>query len=225
MPSGVYDHNHKQTDEERKANAKDSMKKYNQSEKGKANRKKGLKKFRASEKFKASRKKYQSSEKFKASRKKYQSSEKFKANLKKYYSSEKGKAKQKEYLSSEKGKASLKKFQASEKGHSAKRLKVLLHYSKRLSNSDIPCCRCCGQNSHHEFLDVDHIQGRYEMDSIPELVELEYSSRKSGGALFTWLIRNNYLKNLQTEYFQILCKNCNGAKGIDGKCPMENKPH
>ena len=101
------------------------------------------------------------------------------------------------------------------------RLKVLRYYSKRLSNSDIPCCRCCGENSYAEFLAVDHILGKKEMDSIPELVELGYSSTKSGGGLQRWLIENNYLKDLQTEYFQILCHNCNGAKGLYGKCPHE----
>ena len=111
---------------------------------------------------------------------------------------------------------------ASKKGLPAIRLKVLQHYSKVLSNSDIPCCRCCGENSYTEFLDVDHIAGKKQMDSIPELVKLGYSSTKSGGGLHRWLIDNNY-----PDGFQILCKNCNGAKSKskDNKCPMENKPH
>ena len=55
-----------------------------------------------------------------------------------------------------------------------RRLKILQYYSKQLSKSNIPCCRCCGENSHIEFLAIDHIAGRKEMDSEPELVELGY---------------------------------------------------
>jgi len=179
--------------------------------------------------YKAKRKAYKQSEKgkatIKATREKYAQSEHGKTKIKGYASSEKRKLYFKEYYSSGNGKVSLKKFHLSEKGHPARRLKVLQYYSKRLSNSDIPCCRCCGLNSHVKFLDLDHIQGRYEMDSIPELVELGYKSTKKGTVLHNWILNNNYLSDLQTEYFQILCKNCNGAKRDYGKCPMENKPH
>jgi len=65
------------------------------------------------------------------------------------------------------------------------------------------------------------------MDSIPELVAIGYSSDDNSARICRWHVENNYLKDLQTEYFQILCKNCNGAKSKskDNKCPMENKPH
>ena len=91
------------------------------------------------------------------------------------------------------------------------RLKVLQEYSKRHSNSNVPCCNCCGENSFIEFLDIDHITGRYEMDSEPELVALGYSSKLQSKYLNKWLIDNNF-----PEGFQILCKNCNGAKGVYG---------
>ena len=100
------------------------------------------------------------------------------------------------------------------------RLKVLQYYSKRLSKSNIPCCNCCGLNSHIEFLTVDHIEGRQEMDSEPELKKLKYMSKLSGTALVIWIIKNNFPKG-----FQILCHNCNQTKGYYGKCPLENKPH
>ena len=100
------------------------------------------------------------------------------------------------------------------------RLKVLQYYSKRLSNSSIPCCNCCGLNSHIEFLTVDHIAGRQEMDSEPELKKLKYMSKLSGTALVIWIIKNNFPKG-----FQILCHNCNQTKGYYGQCPLENKPH
>ena len=100
------------------------------------------------------------------------------------------------------------------------RLKVLQYYSKRLSKSNIPCCNCCGLNSHIEFLTVDHIAGRQEMDSEPELKKLKYMSKLSGTALVIWIIKNNFTKG-----FQILCHNCNQTKGYYGQCPLENKPH
>ena len=63
------------------------------------------------------------------------------------------------------------------------------------------------------------------MDTIPELVKIGYSSEFKSTQLIDWIIKKNYLKDLQTEYFQILCHNCNAAKGGYGKCPMKNKPH
>ena len=98
----------------------------------------------------------------------------------------------------------------------AKRLKILQEYSQRLSNSNVPCCNCCGENSYIEFLDVDHILGKKEMDSIPELVAIGYSSKLVANKLKNWLIDNDF-----PEGFQILCKNCNGAKGLYGVCPHE----
>ncbi len=100
------------------------------------------------------------------------------------------------------------------------RLKVLQYYSKHLSKSNIPCCNCCGLNSHIEFLTVDHIAGRQEMDSEPELKKLKYISKLSGTALVIWIIKNNFPKG-----FQILCHNCNQTKGYYEQCPLENKPH
>ena len=100
-----------------------------------------------------------------------------------------------------------------------RRLKILQHYSKRLSKSDIPCCRCCGENFHIDFLAVDHIAGIKKMDLEPELVELGYSSSMGATNLMHWIIVNNFPKG-----FQILCHNCNFAKGIvrnNNKCPHQ----
>jgi len=95
---------------------------------------------------------------------------------------------------------------------------VFSHYSKIHSNSDIPCCRCCGESSHMEFLTMDHIAGRKQMDSEPELLKLGYSSKLSAQPLNVWIIDNNF-----PEGFQILCINCNFAKGHskDNKCPHQ----
>jgi hypothetical protein len=103
------------------------------------------------------------------------------------------------------------------------RLKVLQYYSKLHSNSNIPCCRCCGLNSTITFLALDHIAGKKQMDSEPKLVKLGYSSKFQGSTLWLWIKRNNF-----PEGFQVLCHNCNTAKGLkdnNNKCPMENKPH
>ena len=103
------------------------------------------------------------------------------------------------------------------------RLKVLQYYSKRLSKSDIPCCNCCGENSHIDFLQIDHIAGKKEMESIPELIAIGYSSKLKDKNLQLWIINNKF-----PDGFQILCRNCNSAKGMiknNYECPMKNKPH
>jgi hypothetical protein len=127
----------------------------------------------------------------------------------------KAKLKRKQLELTPKGKA---KIEASKILYALERLNVLLGYSKRHSNSDVPCCRCCGENSFVEFLDIDHIIGKKQMDSVPELVKIGYSSKFKIKKLITWITENDF-----PEGFQILCKNCNGAKGVYGKCPHERK--
>jgi hypothetical protein len=106
------------------------------------------------------------------------------------------------------------------------RLNVLQYYSKLHSNSDIPCCRCCGSKSNIDFLSLDHISGKQEMNTEPELVKLNYSSKWNTHALSKWIIGNNYLLDLKKDYFQILCHNCNFTKGMkknNNKCSHEMK--
>ena len=101
----------------------------------------------------------------------------------------------------------------------SERLKVLQYYSKRLSKSNIPCCRCCGENFHIDFLAVDHIAGMKKMDFEPELVKSGYSSTMGTNNLMHWIIVNNFPTG-----FQILCHKCNFAKGIvrnNNKCPHQ----
>ena len=67
------------------------------------------------------------------------------------------------------------------------------------------CCACCNE-SHREFLIIDHIDGggnkhRKEMT-------------RNGQAIYHWLRKNNY-----PEGFQILCANCNMAKAFNSMCP------
>ena len=101
------------------------------------------------------------------------------------------------------------------------RFNVLATYSKLLSNSDVPCCNCCKLNTHLDFLAIDHIAGKKEMDSEPELIKLGYSSELKSTTLLKFIIKNNFPKG-----FQILCTCCNFAKGMEknnNKCPHEMK--
>ena len=88
------------------------------------------------------------------------------------------------------------------------RLKICSVYSKRHSNSDVPCCRCCGENTNIRFLAVDHIEGRSHLPKEQQNLD--------GDHMISWLKQNNC-----PEGFQILCHNCNSAKGMFGKCPHE----
>lgn len=65
-------------------------------------------------------------------------------------------------------------------------------------------CSCCGE-SHREFLTIDHINndGNIHRQQIGR-----------GGAIVSWLIRNNFPPG-----FQVLCYNCNCAKSFAGGCP------
>ncbi len=90
---------------------------------------------------------------------------------------------------------------------------VFSEYSKRHSKSKTPCCRCCGENFDIDFLSVDHIDGR------THLAKDEKHLRAN--LLNVWLKKNNF-----PDGFQILCHNCNFAKGMkknNNKCPHEVK--
>jgi hypothetical protein len=67
------------------------------------------------------------------------------------------------------------------------------------------CCACCGEK-HYEFLSIDHING----DGKAHRKELGLTGNK----FYKWLIKNNFPKG-----FQVLCMNCNFAKGLYGHCP------
>ncbi len=67
-------------------------------------------------------------------------------------------------------------------------------------------CVCCGETT-PEFLAIDHINSdgnkhRRELKSV-------------GTTLYLWIIKNNFPK----DYLQLLCHNCNMAKGCYGVCP------
>ena len=71
-------------------------------------------------------------------------------------------------------------------------------------------CQCCGETQ-KEFLAIDHINGGGNEHK-------RSLGLKSAQAFYTWLRTNNYPK----ENFQILCHNCNMAKGFYGKCPHKS---
>ena len=80
------------------------------------------------------------------------------------------------------------------KNHQQHRIATLEAYGKR--------CQCCGETQ-LEFLTIDHILG-WRATLAP----------RSGNRLYRWLRNNSY-----PEGFQVLCWNCNCAKGIMGGCP------
>lgn len=92
----------------------------------------------------------------------------------------------------------------SNKDHYRKiRDRVLKHYGNK--------CVCCGI-SENKFLAMDHVNGNGNQH------RLSICGHKKM-RIHSWLIKNNFPDN-----FQILCHNCNMAKGIYGVCPhRENK--
>jgi len=66
-------------------------------------------------------------------------------------------------------------------------------------------CKCCGETT-IEFLAFDHVLGGGN------------EHRKITRNTAAWVIQNNFPDNIQ-----ILCHNCNMAKGIYGLCPHNKK--
>ncbi len=77
------------------------------------------------------------------------------------------------------------------------RRRVFNHYGLK--------CACCGEET-YEFLELDHIDGGGN------------DHRRSVGATYRWVIRNNFPPGFQT-----LCSNCNRAKFRYGACPHQKQ--
>jgi hypothetical protein len=79
---------------------------------------------------------------------------------------------------------------------------VLEHYGVK--------CNCPGgcDVTEPKFLTIDHIHGGG--------VKHRKSIGRQGGDFYAWLVKNKY-----PDGFQVLCFNCNCAKGFFGKCPHE----
>jgi hypothetical protein len=70
-------------------------------------------------------------------------------------------------------------------------------------------CTCCGETQ-TEFLTIDHIEG----DGAHERKHFD----RSGQKMYAWLRRQGWPK----DRYQLLCFNCNCAKGFYGQCPHQH---
>lgn len=66
-------------------------------------------------------------------------------------------------------------------------------------------CACCGCDNKW-FMQIDHIENNGEAH--------RRTITANGSGFYDWLVRNNYPSG-----FQVLCGNCNFAKGKYGSCP------
>lgn len=84
------------------------------------------------------------------------------------------------------------------------KLSTIKAYSKDMS------CSCCGEKE-IRFLTIDHIKN----NGASERRKIFGKERcGSGSPFYRWLKRNFYPKD-----YQVLCYNCNCAKGFYGECP------
>ena len=79
------------------------------------------------------------------------------------------------------------------------RIAALKHYGNK--------CACCGEKQ-YEFLAIDHIKGG----------GTKHRKSINGKNIYLWLFQQKYPKG-----FQVLCHNCNQAKGYYGRCPHKNQ--
>jgi len=107
-------------------------------------------------------------------------------------------------------------------GHTAKRQelkrKVMLAYSKKYLKKNGLFCFCCRKRLHLDFLTIDHVKGRKEMEKDKHLKKMGYKASREGPTLNNWLIKNKLPKG-----FQVLCWNCNTTKELYGSCPHKRK--
>lgn len=82
------------------------------------------------------------------------------------------------------------------------RLLCLQNYS-----ANIPFCACCGEKE-IKFLSIDHINGGGNKH------RKTITKNGKGGNISHWLVKNDF-----PDGFQVLCHNCNMAKGFYGQCP------
>jgi hypothetical protein len=90
------------------------------------------------------------------------------------------------------------------------RLEVFTHYC-----GGEPRCQCLGcKTTFIEFLQLDHVIGN-------GAAHRKENNLGTGGArLWRWVRANGY-----PEGFQMLCRNCNGAKFTRTLCPLHGQPH
>lgn len=76
-------------------------------------------------------------------------------------------------------------------------------------------CSCCGETT-PEFLSIDHINGGG--NGHRKSLEANGMKKHHGTGFYKWLIDNEY-----PEGYQLLCHNCNFAKGHYGVCPHKRE--
>lgn len=69
-----------------------------------------------------------------------------------------------------------------------------------------PTCNCCGEKE-IKFLTIDHINGL-------SVEEKKHSRNRGGHTFYSKLKKQGYPSG-----YQVLCYNCNCAKGFYGQCP------
>jgi hypothetical protein len=71
-------------------------------------------------------------------------------------------------------------------------------------------CACCGETT-FEFLAIDHINGggSYQRNQL----------KRRGVNFYRWLKKQGF----PTDNYQLLCHNCNMAKGFYGVCPHQRE--
>lgn len=94
------------------------------------------------------------------------------------------------------------------------RLRVLKRLTNRRIRQEIlvaygGTCKCCGETE-PKFLAVDHIYN--DGGEHRRLIK-----RTAGGQFYKWLRQHGYPQ----DRYQLLCHNCNCAKGYYGRCPHE----
>ena len=70
-------------------------------------------------------------------------------------------------------------------------------------------CACCGE-TRFEFLSIDHKDGGGTQHRLRENIR--------GASVIDWLLTHGL-----PDGFQVLCHNCNQAKGFYGACPHERE--
>lgn len=123
-----------------------------------------------------------------------------------YQKSDSARANTKRYQGSEKYRAYLKSVHNSQK-YILKRREHNKQIRITTLNAYGNACQCCGEST-YEFLSIDHMNN----DGSAHRKEV-------GNKICRWLRKNNY-----PEGFQILCHNCNQAKGLYGTCPHLRLP-
>lgn len=83
-------------------------------------------------------------------------------------------------------------------------------YSARLKSTFIEmyggACSCCGETE-QEFLSLDHVQGQVGI-------------KRKESSISAW---NKAIKEYRPDLYQVLCMNCNFAKGKFGICPHQKR--